>query len=339
MILMGAVKKGERSGTSGNPFFARDPMTKRKHVLRRSFVLIFALNILRTFCASAFAAQSASVVIEGIQITPAAVAPGGHPDVTATIRSASNESAEVTVIVAVTLPDHVVKSWQRGKISVAPGKKKLIPLPPEYDTKLAGPYKVEFVIYSADMGRRIHGLSRTFTVGEAVRPLEPKPSAAKQAAPNEAESKPARGEERTHLGLGVYGNSLNPAGGATVMLWPFRNVGLQGIYTVGVFTSYEGRLLLKFGHSSGVSPYVGAGFLHVFKKEKVIDVDTTFSDSKVSGVAGVEMPLGRRVRGYAEVSGAGVKLEKDVTSGLQSAHATVKYIPVTIGVGLVWSVF
>ncbi|HEX9021458.1 MAG TPA: hypothetical protein VF903_09370 [Nitrospirota bacterium] len=305
--------------------------------MRVALLGIFTLVFFHLLCSGSFAGQSASVVVEDILITPPTVSPGQRPDITAAIRSASNKLAEVAVIAAVTRPDHVVKSWHWMKTVVAPGEKKAIPLPKEYDTKIAGVYKVEFLIYSADMGRRIAGLSRTFTVAGAIRPLEPRPAATKPASPKEMESTQA--QERTYFGIGAFGNALNPAGGATIMLWPFRNVGFQGIYTVGVFTSYEGRLLVKLESQSGFNPYVGAGLLHVSIKKKVLDIDTDFADSKVSGVAGVEMLFGKRVRGYVEVSGTGIKLEKDVTSGMQTAHATVKYIPVTIGLGLVWSVF
>lgn len=306
-----------------------------KHFIRMGLVVIFTIWVLHLLCSMSLAAASASVVIEGIQINPATVAPGEHPDITANIRTSSSKSSEVVVIAALTRPDHIVKSWVRGKVAIAPGEKKSIPLPKEYDTKLAGVYKVEFVIYSTDMRRRIHGLSRTFTVAETamLRPAE------KQMERQGQERKRSQAQERTYLGIGVYGNSLNPAGGATIMLWPFRNVGLQGIYTVGVFTSYEGRLLAKIESQSGFNPYLGAGFLHVSKKANIIGADTTFEDSKVSGIVGVEVLLGSRLRGYVEVSGAGIKLEKDVDNGAQTAHATVKYAPVTIGLGLVLTVF
>ena len=282
-----------------------------------------------------FAAPSAPVTIDEVTIAPEVIASGGHPDILADIKSTSRAGSEVAVIAVLTRPDHVVKSWRWGKVVVSPNEKQSIALPKEYDTKLIGVYKVEFVIYSVDMSRRIHALSRIFTVAEPakVQPMMEQP------ARKEPEQKMAPAQERTYLGIGLYGNGFNPAGGATVLLWPFRNIGLQGIYTVGVFTSYEGRLLLKFETASGVNPYLGAGFLTVSTEKKVTDVDTTFEDSTVSGVVGIEMRLGRRGRGYLEVSGADIKLEKDVTNGAQTAHATVKYIPVTIGLGLVWSVF
>ena len=306
-----------------------------RNFTRMVLVVIFTIWAPHALCSLSFAAGRASVVVEGIRINPATVAPGEHPDITANIRTSSKKSSEVAIIEVLTRPDHIVKSWVRKKVVITPGRKKSILLPRDYDTKLAGVYKVEFVIYSADMRLRIHGLSRTFTVAEtaALRPPE------KQRERKEQEQKLSQAQERTSLGIGVYGNSLNPAGGATVMLWPFRNIGLQGIYTVGVFTSYEGRLLVKIESQSGFNPYLGAGFLHVSKKENIIGADTTFEDSTVSGVAGVEVLLGSRLRGYLEVSGAGIKLEKDVTNGALTAHATVKYAPVTIGLGLVLSVF
>jgi hypothetical protein len=306
-----------------------------KHSVRMALVFIFTIWALHVLCSLSFAAGRASVVIEDIRINPATVAPGEHPDITANIRTSSSKSLQVAIIEVLTRPDRIVKSWVRKKVVIAPGGKKSILLPKDYDTKLAGVYKVEFVIYSTDMRLRIHGLSRTFTVAETavLRPAE------KQRERKEQEQKLSLAQERTSLGIGVYGNSLNPAGGATIMLWPFRNVGLQGIYTVGVFTSYEGRLLVKIENQSGFNPYLGAGFLHVSKKANIIGVDTTFEDSKVSGVAGVEVLLSSRLRGYAEVSGSGIKLEKDVTSGALTSHATVKYAPVTFGLGLVISVF
>jgi hypothetical protein len=308
--------------------------TSLKPVIRIGLVVIFTIWVPHVLCSVSFAAASVSVAVEGIQINPAAIEPGEHPDIAANIRSSSSKSSVVTIIAALTRPDHIVKSWVVKKIAIVPGEKKAITLPKEYDTKLAGVYKVEFVIYSADMRLRIHGLSRTFTVGETVvsRPAE------KQMERQGQEQNRSQAPERTYLGIGVYGNSLNPAGGATILLWPFRNVGLQGIYTVGLFTSYEGRLLVKIESQSGFNPYLGAGFLHVSKNENIIGVDTTFEDSKVSGVAGVEVLLGSRLRGYVEVSGTGIKLEKDVDNGMQTAHATVKYAPGTIGLGLVWSV-
>jgi hypothetical protein len=54
---------------------------------------------------------------------------------------------------------------------------------------------------------------------------------------------------------------------------------------------------------------------------------------------GVEVPLGRRVYGYLEVSGAKIDLHETVTNGAQTVEASVKYAPVTIGAGIVFYLF
>ncbi len=301
--------------------------------LRTVLTVLFAISVFGALSTTAIAASKAPVAIEDIQISPAAVTTGQYPDITARIVSSSKVRTEMTVVAALTEPDHTVKSWVWKKVSIAPGQKKLYPLPKEYDTKRAGVYKVEYVIYSADMRKRIQARSQTFTAAErAARPAEKKKEVKEREPAPERPQGPA-------FEIGAYANSLNPAGGATILIWPFRNVGLQGIYTVGEFTSYEGRLLVKLDGSSDLRPYVGIGYLHASKKANIIGVDTTFEDSKVSGTAGVEVLFSERLRGFVEVTGAGIKLEQDVTNGSQSAHATVKYAPVTIGLGLVWSVF
>ncbi len=315
-----------------NYFIANDAEIHVRRFIRLVLAVVFAIWVFCLLYSLSFAASDASAVIENIQIAPATVASGKYPDIVAKIASLSDKRLEVTIITVLTQPDHMVKSWVRKAVALVPGERTWISVPKEYDTKRAGVYKVEFVIYSADMLRQIQVRSQTFTVTEMTMPP--------QAEERRAKGQGMRGEmqERTYLGVGVYGNSLNPAGGATILLWPFRSVGLQGIYTVGQFTSYEGRVLVKIESQSGLNPYLGAGYLHVSRKENIIGVDTTFEDSDVSGVAGVEAVFGRQLRGYMEVSGTGIKLEKDVTGRGQTVHATVKYIPVTIGLGLVLSV-
>ena len=59
----------------------------------------------------------------------------------------------------------------------------------------------------------------------------------------------------------------------------------------------------------------------------------------MSGVVGVEAALGNKVRLYVEASTASIELEKIVTSGAQTVKASVKYSPVSIGIGLVFLVF
>ena len=126
-----------------------------------------------------------------------------------------------------------------------------------------------------------------------------------------------------------------------MLLWPFKHVGLQVIYTGGSFTIAEGRILLRFPFSSGITPYLGAGYLNVTTERSVenIGLKTKFQDSGVSGVIGIEIPLGKRVFASAEVSGASIDLKKEVNSGSITGTASVKYAPVTIGISIGYYLF
>jgi outer membrane protein W len=116
-------------------------------------------------------------------------------------------------------------------------------------------------------------------------------------------------------------------------------VAVEGIYSTGEFTSYEGRLIAKIDRSQKVSFYGGIGYIQVTTEKDIIGVATRFSDSGVSGVVGVEAALGDKVLLHVEVSAARIELEQTVTSGAQTVKASVKYAPVTIGIGLVLMVF
>jgi outer membrane protein W len=126
-----------------------------------------------------------------------------------------------------------------------------------------------------------------------------------------------------------------------MLLWPFKYVGLQAGYTEGSFTIAEGRILARFPFSSGITPYLGAGFLNVSTERSVeiIGIRTKFQDSGVSGVIGVEMLLGKRVFGCVEMSGSSIDLKKEVSSGAVSGTASVNYAPVTIGINIGYYLF
>lgn len=123
------------------------------------------------------AATAAQVVIESLQVTPDSLRPGLHPDVAAGIGIADHgrqqETREVCVVAVVTRPDHVLRSWQWKQIVIDAEREEVITLPKEYDTRRTGIYKVEFVVYSADMRRRLHGLSRTFVITDLTDPAGP----------------------------------------------------------------------------------------------------------------------------------------------------------------------
>lgn len=309
-------------------------MPENNRYISAVFFAVLALTAVHATASESSAAPKPPVTVETIRISPAAVLPGQHPAITASIGTSVKQAMEVAVVAVVTRPDHVVKSWQWKRVVITPGEKTSLSLSKDYSTMRSGSYKVEFLVYSPDMKRRLSALARTFTVSTHAR--EPAPPPRERRA---RELKPASAPERMHLGVGAYGNALNPAGGATLMLWPWRSVGLQGIYTEGTFTSYEGRLLVKLSRSSVFAPYLGAGYLHVSKNETVIGIDTEIKDAAATGVFGAEIRLGKRVRGYVEVSGTSIRLEKDVTNGPQTARVKVTHAPVTIGAALVWSFF
>jgi hypothetical protein len=333
---------------SASPGSCRKGLHLRGSLRSRFVIALFGVLLLHgALPIRVCAAPAVSLKVDSIQIKPDTVISGQYPDITAFIRMTSTDrtrkSLQVNVVATVTQPNNVMRSWQWKKVKIGRGETKKYILPKEYDTRHAGIYKVEYVIYSSDMKRRLSRLSRRFTVAEQPKPPAPAvPQPQKEmkglpAYPKGQVSRPA--QERTYLGIGIYANALNPAAGATVLFWPLRNVGLQGSYTVGTFTSYEGRLLVKIELPAGFNPYLGLGYVHVSKTSNIIGIETTFTDSSVSGVLGVEIPLGKSWRGYLEVSGAKIDLEKVVTNGSQTALATVDYAPVTIGVGLVYSLF
>jgi hypothetical protein len=181
------------------------------------------------------------------------------------------------------------------------------------------------------MKRRYASRSRSFTVQGRKEPEKKKGGAAIGSVGAE--------QERVYAGLGIYGNALNPAGGGTLFLWPSRHIGVQGIYSTGVFSSYEGRLLVKGNLSSKYSVYGGIGYIHVTAEKDIIGVTTQFEDGGMSGVVGLEVSLGKRVLLYIESSAAKIDLEKTVTNGPQTVNATVEYAPVTIGISLVMAIF
>jgi hypothetical protein len=185
----------------------------------------------------------------------------------------------------------------------------------------------------------LHKLSKTFVAVDQTKTIAPEKDKARlERATGQADN---RREEHPHLGVGLSVDTLHGSGGATMLLWPFKYVGLQAGYTEGSFTIAEGRILARFPFSSGITPYLGAGFLNVSTERSVeiIGIRTKFQDSGVSGVIGVEMLLGKRVFGCVEMSGSSIDLKKEVSSGAVSGTASVNYAPVTIGINIGYYLF
>ena len=292
------------------------------------------------------AAFAGPVEVQSIQVSPTETRIGVYPDITGTINmnkvNAPGGNLEMTIIAVIFRPDHVMKSWIWKNVTMKAGEVKKFTIPREYAITLAGTYKVDFNVYTRDM-KPLHRLSRNFLVIDLSRPLEktiiPKKDAGTTAvSPGQASVQPA---EYPHIGVGVYANTLNLSGGATVLLWPLKYVGIEGSYTVGTFTIVEGRLLARLTLSSGINPYAGIGYMSVSTERTVdvIGVKTKFKDSGVSGVIGAEIPLSKSIYSYVELSGANINLKQNVTNGFLSGTATVKYAPVTIGLGIVYYLF
>ncbi len=292
------------------------------------------------------AALAAKVEMQSLQIVPVETAAGKHPEIVGTIKASSvkaaGETTEVNVIASLVRPDHSVKSWTWKKISIKAGDSKSFSVPKEYDAKMEGVYKVDFGVYSKDM-RPLHRLSKSFTV---VDPSQPRaktksPQIMTRSTGTSSAKAPGLRAYDHRIGVGLSANLVNTAGGATLLFRPFKHVGLQTSYTTGRFSTAEGRLLAWFPLSARFTPYLGIGYASVTTERTVdvIGVKAEFTDSGVSGVIGAEIPLSKTVSGYVEVSGAGIDLKKEVTSGAQTGIATVEYSPVTVGFSIVYFLF
>jgi outer membrane protein W len=293
-------------------------------------ILLFGLGVVDTSIAG-------PVEIQAIQISPVETTTGKYPSITANIKAitspASNKAIEINVIASMALPNNIVKSWTWKKISMRSGETRKFSIPKEYDVKLAGVYKVDFSVYTTDM-RPLHRLSKSFVVADAKQPVTKSTNKAGVGADSASAA-------FHHLGFGGYVNTVNTAGGATMFLWPNKYVGLQGSYSIGNFTTSEGRLLVRFPNSTGFNPYVGIGYMSVSTERTVEGIGTKamFRDSGVSGAIGTEIPLSKNIVGYAEISGANIDLKKEVDVGGTPGTASVKYAPVTIGLSIVWYLF
>lgn len=310
--------------------------------IRTVLVIVALVCCVQSLAPRAFAATAGEIDLGSIAVTPARLSPGEYPNIETRIslaRGRTGASVVVNVIAVMTQPDHRVRSWNWKKVKISRDAAKTITVPKEYDTSAVGTYRFEIMVYSNDMKHRLARRSRTFDVVERSKKEKPgkiEPYDAKKGAAIDAAGQERK---REYLGLGLYGNALNPAAGGMVLLWPSKYVGIEGIYSTGVFTSYEGRLIVKINRSPVFGYYGGIGYIHVTTEKDIIGVATQFSDSGVSGVVGVEAALGNKVRMYVEASAARIELEKIVTNGAQTVNASVKYSPVSIGIGLVIMAF
>ena len=306
-----------------------------------AFIVLFPLYA-QFSLPEVLAANLVSVDLGNIVIAPAVVSPGEYPNIEARLSQAptgTGKNVVVNIIAVVTQPDKRIKTWNWKKITLSRDAAKTVTVPKEFDASAVGTYRVEIIVYGDDMKQRLAIKMNTFdvvgrqSVGKNGNKV---PFGAKEIAAIDTAGQVKKG---SYVGLGIYGNVLNPAAGATVFAWPSRSVGVQGLFSTGVFTSYEGRLLVKADWSSKYAIYGGVGYIHVMTEKDVIGVPTQFEDAGISGVLGVEVNLGKKTLLYIEASSAKIDLAETVTNGSQTANASVKYAPVTIGIGLVMMLF
>ncbi len=304
------------------------------------FVALLVCSVLHPR-SDVLASSPGMVVVGSFTVTPDQVAPGQYPAIEARISQAKKtkvRSLSVNIIAVIANPDKRMRSWAWEKVKLSRDEAKTITVPHEYDTSVAGTYRAEIIVYSDDMKHRYASESRLFQV-TARQPAETEKLEQFRGKEGVAAVK-AKGEpERSYVGVGIYGNALNPAVGGTIYLWPSKYIGLQGLYSTGSFNTYEGRLLVKYGLSSTYSIYGGVGYMHVTTDKDIIGVPTRFEDSGVSGVIGVEITLGKKVMLYIESSAAKIDLDRTVSNGIQTVAASVNYTPVTIGGALVFTLF
>lgn len=152
----------------------------------------------------------------------------------------------------------------------------------------------------------------------------------------------------TGIGIGSYVNTLNFSVGPTIIFWLFEDLGIQGTYGVGIFTSHGVRGLYRISISPRLGVYLGSGYLHAEKKANIVGIDTTIEGDGFDIFGGIEwrifkkkkirrMPRKReRLLFYMEVSRAFIEVETEVTGVNMSARASAAYAPYTFGAGLVY---
>ena len=305
--------------------------------------------------------------IYSISIVPDSVPTGTHPRIMGFVRNTSSPKngndgkAVFDVMAVITLPNGSQKSLLWRSVNFSAGQKKSYVYGNSYDTKQSGTYKVVYSVYNSGRSYLYSSLAKSFTIrstAAAAKPVQPTEHAVKGPAtaaagppketmpiqarkPSEPDRRAGTGvnDGRKHVGIGGYVNTVNFSGGPSVILWPLKDLAIQGTYGLGTFTSYEARALYRLPMALRIKPYLGAGFLHSERSVSVLGVDTKIKGDSFTAFAGVELPLYKNLYAYIDVSSTPLKLKQEVVSGNVQATATVKYSPVTINAGLVLYVF
>lgn len=344
-------------------------------------LIIVCLSYINTF-AGIPTADGLDADVYSISIIPDTATVGAHPEIIGYIQNKSsphgkNENkAFFSVRAAVSLPNKSQKVWWWDNVSFLPSQKKSYSLVKSYDISKPGAYKIEYSIYNTTKTRLISSLSKTFLVKDAVVKAPPPVSTAKGtaepvktvttpytvAAPKPVvvsktetpklpprktvvSQPPTTPAARRYIGIGGYANTLNFSGGPTLILWPLKNLAIQGSYGWGTFTSYEIRGFYRFNMSPMLKPYLGVGYLHAEREFKITSSGNTLIEGAIKGnsytvFGGVEVSLIKdRLALYVDVSGTPLKLEDDVMIGANKVKVSVDYSPVTVGTGLVFYIW
>lgn len=317
--------------------------------------------------AASLTAFTVDADVYALSIKPERTTVGAYPEIIGYIKNKTNsniEKASFYVQASVFFPNKTQKAWAWSNVLMLPDQSKSFALGKSFDLSSPGTYKVEYAVYNIEKTRLISSRSRSFVVSSlAGTQATPPPVTAAAVATKPTRTMapvtpaplvrsrkavavlPPKGTSAYTVGVGGYVNTANFSGGPTLILWPLKNVALQGSYGVGTFTSWEIRGLYRFVPASfpGIRPYVGAGYLYVereFKEtEQVtgITLEGTISGSSGSLFAGVEIPfLKDRLVLAVDISGTPLKLEEDVLVNSNTMHIKADYNPVTLNVGLVY---
>jgi len=141
---------------------------------------------------------------------------------------------------------------------------------------------------------------------------------------------------RKILGIGAAVNAVNTSAGASLIIWPHANIGIQGNYGAGLFTSYEAKLFYRMNPDYPLKPYLGGGYLHVEKEDTILGREYSIEADSYSVFAGLEYDLGANFSFYLDIAGTPLKLEDEYIVGATKIVAQVDYSPVTVNLNMVY---
>lgn len=304
--------------------------------------------------------------VYSISITPNQVQAGTYPWVVgfvhntsvATNGNAGNAAFHITAVI--TYPNGSKKEQHWHNMSFSADQKAHYTCDNNYDINEAGTYKIDYYVYNNERTHQYASLSKSFiALGPSIPSKTPKPKKrVVHEAPPKKEPEPAQvaaltaalataqtptpkppKDERQYLGLGASVNAVNFSAGPTIIFWPLKNLAVQGSYGLGTFTSLEARVFYRWPMYKYFNPYIGVGYLYAEEDATIIGVKTKISGSSFTGFVGGEIPITKRISGYVDISGTGMKLEKTVRNGGLQSTGKASYSPVTLNLGVVFYLF